>query len=75
MCAGSIPSPVVVFKQLNGSSCRESHVPSAGGEFGKRNRQAEIAWLRDDIRRFYGIAVQPWASANLNCTSPPFPSR
>ena len=65
---GASPPPIVVFKQLNGSSRRESHVPSAGGESGKRNRQAEITWLRDDIRRSYGIAMRPWVSANLNYT-------
>jgi hypothetical protein len=31
-----------MFRQFSGFSCRESHIPIAGGASGNRNRQAEI---------------------------------
>src|SRR6266568_3517427 len=43
---GSDHRSPLVFQQLSGFSCRESHVPIAGGASSNRNRQAEIVWLR-----------------------------
>jgi len=46
--------------------------PSAGGEFGKRNWQAEIAWLSGRYPAFSRCRRATWVSANLNCTFRPF---